>query len=249
MRLVFRPYKLGSTGCKAVADGLTEKLGYKVWRVTSESNKPTVGDKVINWGSSAEARFPIDVNAPWGCYYSTSKVRTFKLLDAAKVPCPDWTDDYEKAILWKGPVFERKDGLKGGKGIAIRDNGNEVGVADFYTKAIDVAHEYRVHVMDGTIIDFVRKGRRNGEQADGNAALIRNHDNGWIFLRGGVEISDETADCARRAVKALRLDFGAVDIATDKAGNPFVLEVNTAPGLEGTTLKKYIEAFASLASE
>jgi len=50
---------------------------------------------------------------------------------------------------------------------------------------------------------------------------------------------------ALAAVSALGLDFGAVDIIYNEHENQYyVLEVNTAPGLEGTTVEKYAEAFA-----
>lgn len=49
------------------------------------------------------------------------------------------------------------------------------------------------------------------------------------------------------AVKALGLKYGAVDIIEDEEGNLYVLEINSAFGLEGTTvalfgdkLKQYI---------
>ena len=48
---------------------------------------------------------------------------------------------------------------------------------------------------------------------------------------------------AQNAVEALGLDFGAVDIILGKNGIWYVLEVNTACGLEGTTLEKYCEQF------
>jgi D-alanine-D-alanine ligase-like ATP-grasp enzyme len=42
------------------------------------------------------------------------------------------------------------------------------------------------------------------------------------------------------------LDFGAVDIIYNAKRNEcYVLEVNTAPGLEGTTVEKYATKFAS----
>ena len=48
---------------------------------------------------------------------------------------------------------------------------------------------------------------------------------------------------ALNAIEDLQLDFGAVDVVVSGySDNSFVLEVNTAPGIEGTTVKKYVEA-------
>ena len=45
------------------------------------------------------------------------------------------------------------------------------------------------------------------------------------------------------AIKVLGLDFGAVDIIYNKQEDKwYVLEVNTAPGIYGTTLDKYVNA-------
>ena len=50
-------------------------------------------------------------------------------------------------------------------------------------------------------------------------------------------------DISRDAVTALGLEFGAVDIIyNDKSKKLFVLEVNTAPGIEGATVTKYKDA-------
>ena len=41
------------------------------------------------------------------------------------------------------------------------------------------------------------------------------------------------------------LDFGAVDLIWNEHENKcYVLEVNSAPGIEGTTLQQYVTAFA-----
>jgi glutathione synthase/RimK-type ligase-like ATP-grasp enzyme len=45
------------------------------------------------------------------------------------------------------------------------------------------------------------------------------------------------------AVSALGLDFGAVDIIwNEREDKCYVLEVNTAPGLQGSTLENYANA-------
>ncbi|GAG47489.1 unnamed protein product, partial [marine sediment metagenome] len=76
---------------------------------------------------------------------------------------------------------------------------------------------------------------------------IRNTDNGWVYCRGGVDAPEAVITAAVRAVDCLGLDFGAVDIGyNEHYDRCAVFEVNTAPGLEGTTLDKYFEAFRTV---
>jgi D-alanine-D-alanine ligase-like ATP-grasp enzyme len=76
---------------------------------------------------------------------------------------------------------------------------------------------------------------------------VRNHDNGFIFVRNDVKAPSSVEEQAVRAIKALGLDFGAVDIIwNDKQQKAYVLEVNTAPGLEGSTVDDYARGFRNL---
>jgi len=62
--------------------------------------------------------------------------------------------------------------------------------------------------------------------------------------------SFKVQDLALQACQALGLNSGAVDIIwNEKENKCYVLEVNTAPGIEGTTCKKYTnEIIESLTS-
>jgi glutathione synthase/RimK-type ligase-like ATP-grasp enzyme len=71
---------------------------------------------------------------------------------------------------------------------------------------------------------------------------IRSYDGGWKLDYGTLcqeKIRQAIRDAARRAVDALGLDFGAVDVARLIGGETVVLEVNRAPGMEGMTLCIY----------
>ena len=73
---------------------------------------------------------------------------------------------------------------------------------------------------------------------------IRNHKNGWVYAREGITIPDDLEQQAFNTMQALGLKFGAVDLIWNEHENKsYVLEVNTAPGLVGTTLSKYVDAF------
>lgn len=123
-------------------------------------------------------------------------------------------------------------------------NENEVVAAPLYTKYKRKDKEYRVHVFKGEIIDTQEKRRvgKSHRPATYNE-YIRNHSTGWVFCRGGLRIPIGLHELALSAITALELDFGAVDIIhNSKHQKSYVLEVNTAPGLEGTTLTKYVDA-------
>ncbi len=112
--------------------------------------------------------------------------------------------------------------------------------APMYTKYVKKADEYRVHVFDGEVIDIQQKRRRQELSRHEVDFQIRNTDSGWVFCRDDVDCPDGVRSTAVSAVSALRLDFGAVDIGYNRhQGAATVYEVNTAPGLEGTTLEKY----------
>ena len=110
-----------------------------------------------------------------------------------------------------------------------------------YFKAPD---EYRVHVMFGQPIFAQRKSLRTDElRPETPNFIIRNHTNGFIFQQNNVSIPQDALNQSVKAVQALGLDFGAVDIRVNSNGRPCILEVNTAPGLSGTTLETYVNAF------
>ena len=73
---------------------------------------------------------------------------------------------------------------------------------------------------------------------------VRNHDNGFIFQIEDFDLPEDCETQAIAAVEALGLYFGAVDVVYNgREKKAYVLEVNSAPGLSGTTLDKYVEVF------
>lgn len=81
--------------------------------------------------------------------------------------------------------------------------------------------------------------------ADGADMIIRSNKLGWKFSH--VKTVDKALEReAVKSLKALRLDFGAVDCCIDVNNIPYVIEVNTGPGLEKTTFDTYVKAFKSI---
>lgn len=115
--------------------------------------------------------------------------------------------------------------------------------APLYVKYVKKQQEYRVHVFNGSVIDVQRKMRRTDTPDAEVNWQVRNHCNGFIFGREGVELPDVALTMSKDSVGALGLDFGAVDIIYNAHEDKYyVLEVNTACGLTGTTLEVYTAA-------
>lgn len=85
---------------------------------------------------------------------------------------------------------------------------------------------------------------KNAAQGGANM-LIRSNRMGWKFAT--IKKCDPVMEnVAVSAVKALGLDFGAVDCCFDVNNNVYIFEVNTGPGLEATSFDKYVEAFKDI---
>jgi glutathione synthase/RimK-type ligase-like ATP-grasp enzyme len=182
------------------------------------------------------------LNKPEAVRKASNKLSTLRSLQGAGVGIPLFTTDKEEAQEWARDynVYCRLLlTAKGGQGIIVADHPDMVYNAPLYTKAVDVKREFRVHVFDGEVIDFTEKKKRRG--VDSNA-YIRNYDGGWVFCREGIELPDNVRQGAVDGVVALGLDFGAVDICLDSNGDYYIFEINTAPGLQGSSITRYVEA-------
>jgi glutathione synthase/RimK-type ligase-like ATP-grasp enzyme len=84
--------------------------------------------------------------------------------------------------------------------------------------------------------------------------MIRNHQSRrhsqgvWVFMSiGQDQIPDGVVRESIKAVKALGMNFGAVDIGWSPEEGAKLFEVNSAPGIEGPTLTSYCQKIAELA--
>jgi glutathione synthase/RimK-type ligase-like ATP-grasp enzyme len=136
-----------------------------------------------------------------------------------------------------------------GSGIVIARDPLEIVDAPLYTKAAKHKDEYRVHVFKGEVIDVQKKKRKLNWEGPTDSG-IRNLANGWVYARSDVSVPTKVIDAAVDAVNTLGLDFGAVDIGYNQHLDKAILfEINTAPGLFGTTLEKYKEVFTKYMEE
>lgn len=201
---------------------------------------------IINWGSTTpmEARGRV-LNAPTQIAIASDKVLALVQMREAGVPVPQFVlraSGEDKPTRSRGQLWLGRHKLRasGGRGIEVLRTQEEIDAckAPLLVRYIKKSVELRIHVVMGEAIFLQFKRRDSTAQQEADDRLIRNHDNGWVFCpRGLHEAPVGSVDAAIAAVRALGLDFGAVDIVIDRDnGKPYVLEVNTAPGLQSPTL-------------
>lgn len=243
MRFKLFPYKLASVSGKALAQSLS------VLRVRPSYDAKR-RDVIINWGNSIPSSIlhaPHDLNKHEAIALACNKLKTFNKLNGRGFQhIPNYTIHIEEAMGWidEGHKVYCRTILTGhsGSGIIIASTRDELVDAPLYTQATKHKYEFRVHVFKGEVIDVQQKKKRLGFNSPSSG--IRNHSNGFIYARADIGIPESILSASIDAVNHLGLDFGAVDIGyRERDARPFVFEVNTAPGLVGTTLERYTETF------
>ena len=235
----------------ASARDLAKGLG--VLRVKHEGSKfkPRPDDVVINWGASDLPDYLTAgkvLQDPAQVGLCSNKLKFFQLNEDSGV-IPDFTDSKEVAANWcrdgKTVVCRTKLSGHSGEGIVIAETEEQLVDAPLYVMYVKKKDEYRIHVFNGEVIDFQRKARRlDCEDANWQ---VRNYVNGFTYVREGVDPPSSVLEAALLSMKSTTLLFGAVDVIFNEHNNkPVVLEVNTAPGLMGTTLHNYVEAFKKI---
>ena len=265
-RLRIMPYG-ASKSAKALQKALKAELGVNVLRLkrNGTSNfRGRNGDTIINWGFRGNFG-PIRgdanlLNIPSAIHNASNKLRCFNKLiyDCNYRDIPQvWTNGNEIPRT-SFPVYCRtKVGSSQGRGIVVANSPEELVDAPLYTQGVG-GKEYRFHVWNGRVIFTQQKKRMSSERLaeegiESANEMVRNHKNGYIFACNSVDPVDQNViDAATRAVNCLDLYFGAVDMRVENKYDeeqdeeyqkPYLLEVNTAPGLESEScIAAYVRA-------
>lgn len=246
-------WKVGSEGASALAEALPAK------RIRHENSKFIGGAHkvVINWGSS---ELPVQVqrsrviNPADRIAICSNKLRFFQYV-GDRCSVPEWTTEKVVAIRWlteKHTICARQV-LNGhsAQGLVIMTNDPRTHVdAPLYVKYIPKKDEYRVHVVRGNVIDIQKKVLQRAfaeEHGDDINWKVRNLANGFIYQRENIQTPVVVSQEAINAIAAVQLDFGAVDIVfNNKQNRAYVLEINSAPGIQGTTVQNYANALRNI---
>ena len=217
-----------SLSSKLMAEALSVSLGYKVFRGTEEKDKREnliYGDQV-------------DKLTQYNYFYN----------NALNFPC--FTESKHIAELWM-----KEEGIKtivcrtllrgkSGKGIVIADTADQLVDAPVYVAYQKKTNEYRIQLFKGELVCIREKRLKKGYiKPEGRDGRVRSHDNGYVFCEPLEPVPEHVIDMAKEAAKVTSSDFVGVDIAYHKPTDYwFMLEVNSAPGMEGKTIEQYSEA-------
>jgi glutathione synthase/RimK-type ligase-like ATP-grasp enzyme len=258
------PYKQGSKSAIALAQGIAGKV------IKLENSKfiPRQGKVVVNWGSLALPQDYLEsgvkvLNSPTLVSKASNKKNFFTAVketpEELRPSIPDFTFSKEEVKRWfeeeKTKLVFARLVLNGHSGEGIKKISSVEELADYeegtlFVKYIPKKREFRVHVSRRGVFCVQEKLKRKelpNEEVDFH---IRNASNGFVFARMDVQAPEV---CLQESVKALAvtgLDFAAMDVIyNERKELAYVLEANTAPGLEGSTIRDYVEEVGKLADE
>lgn len=241
-------YKTGSHSASALA----KALGTRTIKHERSKFKGNLGKTVINWGSGdlpPEVRRCKVVNPVEAVSCAGNKLSFFQRIsrENPETRLVPWTSDQTAALKWltTGSTVVVRGNLRGhsGSGITIVEPPSQsLPQAPLYTKYVPKKHEYRIHIMNGEVIDVQRKIRDSRDQP--KDWKVRSHQNGFIYVRNDVRPDPDVTEQALRCFAASGLNFGGFDVIfNEKEKKAYVLEVNTAIGMENTTVTNYATAF------
>lgn len=222
----------GSLGARDLVRGL-RAARVRAFRLRENGIEGTAhpGDLVVNWGESLTIPTGIRVLNPT---IIGNKLRELTRLELKGVLVPKF--DVKCREGWLG----RKLHHTGGRDLMASPRD-----PDYWTERLTFDEEFRIHIFGGKSIRVGIKKPRTPH----HSKWIRSYDAGWsIYYDSDAQerVPRGARNAARSACEALGYDFGAVDIGTTQEGKSIVLEVNSAPGLEGKTIEVYVDCIKGL---
>jgi hypothetical protein len=183
---------------------------------------------LVRWGSRRRGTADIEINSAEAVILARDKKESRRKLAGL---CPE---TWFTASAVKTPCVIRPRHHHAGKKFFVCHNVNEVerailkcGPGWYASALIEKAAEYRVFILQDRVIRVSTKHQgQPGEIAwnVGNGASAA----GIARKNWPIPVLKAALEASRR----LGLDWTAIDVATDATGKTYVLEANTAPGLQ-----------------
>lgn len=239
---------------------IAQELGLRSWGIRVPNFRP---DVLIRWGS----RRPMDaarvLNPSTAIRLASDKIFTLVRLEEEGIPHVPFFMTFADAVEYApdGIILGRTRNGMQGRGISVYDPSRIYGNRypwcppirgrehDFYSIYVQPTREVRVHVVGEEVIRVQGKFKDFPEEADVNP-FVRNYKTGYRFRAPRRELRSSRKQWAVRAVKALQLDFGAVDMLLFGEDEECkILEVNSGPACSPLTASCYATALRQLINQ
>lgn len=214
---------------------LAKNLGAVLTKSTVEPVKPSV---LIRWGTTedsyVDSQFDDVFNTASAISRNMDKKRAARIL-SLHVSTPKVY--FKPSEIKSFPVLARDVYHSNGSDVILVKSKEELIPSSHYVSYIPKKREFRVHAMRGDVFLITEKRPRKRSRVCWNSADEQ---------APKPALNDDDVEAlshmALASLRALRLDFGAVDVIQSAKNQDFyVLEVNTGPWLEST--KPYVQAF------
>lgn len=206
------------------------------------------GKAVVSYGIHLVDRYnPTILNG----VCARGKIYNMTAMTEAGVKTVPWFQGENISKGFKFPAFARKSHGCGGEDLIPVFQKYEIPwrVAagwDWFSSYVPFETEYRVWVFKGQHLDTYEKVmQRPGEYK----FMGRNFRNGFEFQLATKRVPDEAVEEAIKAVRALQLDFAAIDLLWGSDQTPYILEANTAPGVIRSGAQKTLGKLADKIEE
>lgn len=202
-------------------------------------------DVVVRWGTTTipTGNPKVVVNSGGGIAFASNKRLSRLQFQEAGVPVPlswgieQFVDKLKRGAIPIAPaqrlvlrpaVHAKGHYMRVGNAAEILVHAKKKAYAGGYvSNLIAKEKEYRVFVVSGKVVAVATKIPADPNAVAWNVAQGAVFDNvrfdGWPL---------KACEAAIKACKVAGLDFGAADVVVDAAGNPYLLEVNTAPAVD-----------------
>jgi len=241
MLVIFRRRLLGNTSVRGIVSQMESQASvYTNGRIKRTAKRegpwPAEVEKVIRWGCTASlpTRVGTVINSASAIKSVNDKLSFRRMLhrhaaqSGSRELCPrTWSLDEEIPDI---PLVVRPPNHSQGRHLYVcRTRADFIRAAErcpngYASELIDKASEWRVFVAQGRAVWVARKTPGDPNQIAWNVARGGRFDN---VLWG--EWPLRIVRTAIEACNVTELHFGGVDVIVDRAGRPYVIEINSAP--------------------
>ena len=204
------------------------------------------GGKVGDWTNKRIRRLKslTYLNSPFEIV--TNKYQQLGVMRNDGVKVPDfWLKNERIQYPSIGRTFHHQGGSNFHMIFNESDRQEHLTCVDYFIRYIPNKKEYRIHIIGEECVRISKKVAT--ENAD---EYCHSNDKGWHFSHK--RMRDKyipMVELAKKAVKALNMDFGGVDILVGEDDKLYVLEVNTGCGLGEMGVDIYGEKLEALLNE